>query len=93
MCEAESGENRHDVCVVGEIKVDGLVQGKGGGVIVQCSVDLGARVTQGMVLKTGDYFLDIADSNSATSRRSEGTSTRKVKVNCVFEADPFFIGE
>lgn len=55
--EAEGGEDRHDVGVVAEVEVEGLVEREGGCVVVECRVDLGAGVAEGVVFETGNYFL------------------------------------
>lgn len=81
LLETKSGENRHNVRIMGEIEVDGLVQGKGSGVVIQSRVDLRPGIAQGVVLETSNYFLDVPNSNGAASRRGERVSPGKVKVD------------
>lgn len=42
LSETEGGDDAHDVGVVGEVEVEALVDGEGGGVVVEGCVDLGA---------------------------------------------------
>ena len=51
--EAEGGEDGHDVCVVAKVQVEGLVQGEGDGVVVQCGVNLGDGAGDEMVVEAG----------------------------------------
>jgi hypothetical protein len=78
---------------VREIEVDGLVQGEGYSVVVECYVDLAARVAQSVVLEAGERFLDVAYADCATCGRLEGGAAGEVEVEGIFEADPFVVGE
>jgi hypothetical protein len=47
--ESESCQDRHDICIVTEIKVQGLVERESFSVVIECSVNLRARVSESVV--------------------------------------------
>lgn len=64
--QAKGGQDGDDVGVVTEVKVEGLVQGKGLHVRVERGVDLRARVAEGVVFEAGNDFLLVADADGAS---------------------------
>lgn len=70
MCKAESGEDACNVGVVGEVKVEGLVERKRDGIIVKCDVVLSSGACYSVVRQAGEEFFNIAD----TDRRPVGDS-------------------
>ena len=60
LSQAKRREDGHYVGIMAKIKIQTLVEWKGDGVIVECGVDLRARVTQSVVFKSSYDFLYIA---------------------------------
>jgi hypothetical protein len=95
LAEAERGDDGVDVGVVGEVHVEGLVEGKGRGRGVEGHVGLGCaggEVVE-VALEAGVDLLDIADAYTAADGGAEAVVAVELEVDAVFEALPFFVGE
>lgn len=93
LCEAERGEDTRDIGVVAEVKVEGLVQGESDGVVVEGDVILAGDGCDGVVGQAGEDFLDVADADGAAGGGLEVVVAGEVKVDGVFEVEPFLVGE
>ena len=74
LCElskSESGQHSGEVGVMGKIKVEGLVQRKSGGVIVESDIGLSCGGIQGVIVQSRQKFLDISYANCTTGWRLE----------------------
>jgi len=91
--EAEGGEDAHDVGVVGEEEVEGLVEGKGDGVVVEGDVDLGDGRVDGVFGEEGDLLLDEADADASADGGLEGVVACEVDVDAVLVAFPLLVCE
>ena len=92
---AEGGEDGHDVGVVGEVEVEGLVEGEGGVHLVEGCVDVGGA--RGEVVEVigeaGVEFFDVADADAAAAGGGEAVVAVELEVDGIFEALPFGVGE
>ena len=71
LLEAEGGEDWNHVGVVGEVEVEGLVEGEGGGVVVGGDVVRSGSGADDVLLQTSHDFLVICDAERASSRAGE----------------------
>ena len=78
---------------MGEVSVESLVEGEGGGVAVDGGVDGGVGRSYVFVLEAGKEFLDVADALSAAGGVAEGVVVEVFHVEGVFETLPFCFGE
>ena len=78
---------------MGEVGVEGLVKGEGGGVIVDGGVDGGVGRGYVFVLEAGEEFLDVADALSAAGWVAKGVVVEVFHVEGVFETFPFCLSE
>lgn len=98
LCELLQTKRRddgHDVRVVREIKVQGLVEREGRVRLVESGVDVGrsgGEIVQ-VVRETGVQLLDVAYTDATAGRGSEAVVAIELQVDAVLEALPFFIGE
>jgi hypothetical protein len=93
--ESERGDDGHDVRVVREIEIQGLIQREGTGLGVEGRVGLRGpwwKVVE-VVCEPGTQFLDIAYSDCAAGGGAEATVAVEEQVDAVFEALPFREGE
>jgi hypothetical protein len=93
LLKAECCEDGHDIRIVAKIQVKSLVQGKGNGVIVKSSIDLGTRVPKGMVLQTSNSFLNISNTDCSTGRGLKCRASGKGEIKRIFKCNPFIICE
>lgn len=91
--EAEGGEDAAHIGVMGEVEIEGLVQGKGRVHAVKGDVDLRRGGGDEVVVQTGEDFLNVADADSAAGGGFEVVISREGEVDAVFEALPFLVGE
>lgn len=66
LSEAECRENRSHVRIMGEVKVERLVEREGSRVVVERQVGLSTFGVENMLLKTGENFSDVANANGST---------------------------
>ena len=67
LCETESGEHGCEVGVVGEVKVEALVEGKRGSVVIDGDVGLGCSGIQGVIVHSREELFDVSYSDCTTS--------------------------
>ena len=75
--------------------LQGLIEREGAVHFVESSIDLGAAGWQVVEvgLKTSVKFFDVADTHAATGGGGEAVVAIELEVDCVFEAEPFFVSE
>jgi len=91
--EAEGGQDAHDVRVVGEVEVEGLVYWERRGVVIERDVDLRNRLSEDVVLEASNNLLYVADTDSAASGRLEGVVTSEADVDAVLVTLPLLVRE
>lgn len=93
MSEAESGENACNVGIMGEVEVEGLIEGKGHSIVIEGDIILSSGARDCVVGQAREDFFNVADADCAACRRLEVVVACEVKVNGVFKALPFGVGE
>ena len=95
LLEPECGHDGHDVGVVGEVEVDGLVEWEGRIHLVQRRVDVGAscREVIEMALKTGVNLFHEANTYATASGGAETVVAVELQIDAVLESLPLFVGE
>lgn len=91
--EGEGRENGLYVCVVGKVKVERLVEGKGLLGRVEGCVDLRARVAQRVILEPCNDFLYVAEANSTPCWRLEAREAGEEEIIGVLEILPLGVCE
>jgi hypothetical protein len=80
----QCGDDGHDVCVVAEVKVEGLVKWEGGGHGVEGCVGLGGAGGElvEVVLEPGGEFFDVPDAGGAAGGGGEAVVAVELEVDC-----------
>jgi hypothetical protein len=68
--QTKRDQNANDVRIMAEIQIDVLIHWERDSVIVECGIDLSSRVSNNMVLHTGQYFLHVAYNKLDKPRKS-----------------------